>query len=62
MLSRFEQTDVKGLQGLAGFIELDHKTPEEFATLILERLALNEGYPKDRYVGVQPYQHAGGTI
>ena len=33
----------------AGFIELDEKTPEQVATLILERLALNEGKPKDHY-------------
>ena len=49
MLSRYEHVDGKGLHGLAGFIELDHKTPDEFATLILERLALNEGHPKDHY-------------
>lgn len=49
MLNRFQHTDGKGLYGLAGFIELDHKTPEQFATLILERLALNEGHPKDHY-------------
>lgn len=49
MLSRFEHVDGKGLHGLAGFIELDHKTPDEFVTLILERLALNEGQSKDRY-------------
>ena len=34
---------------IAGFVELDHKTPEQTATLILERLALNEGKPKDHY-------------
>ncbi len=49
MLGRFEFTDGEGLHGLAGFIELDHKTPEQFATLILERLALNEGKPRDHY-------------
>ncbi|PYK26436.1 MAG: hypothetical protein DME59_07730, partial [Verrucomicrobia bacterium] len=30
-------------------MELDKKTPEQFATLILERLAPNEGKPKDHY-------------
>ena len=48
-LSRYEHVDVKGLHGLEGFIELDHKTPEDFVTLILERLAINEGLPKDHY-------------
>lgn len=41
--------DGKSLFGLAGFIDLDEKTPEQFATLILQRLALNEGRPKDHY-------------
>lgn len=49
MLSRYEHVDGKGLHGLGGFIELDHKTPEAFVTLILERLALNEGLPRDHY-------------
>ena len=49
MLSRYGHVDGKGLHGLAGFIELDHITPVAFVTLILERLALNEGYPKDHY-------------
>ena len=49
MPSRFDQAQADGLAPTAGFIELDHKTPEQFATLILERLALNEGHPKDHY-------------
>ena len=49
MPSRFEHAQADGLAPTAGFIELDHKTPEQFATLILERLALNEGHPKDHY-------------
>jgi len=49
MLTRFEHADGKGLFGLGGFIELDHKTPEQAVTLILERLALNEGNLKDHY-------------
>ena len=49
MLCRFEHAKVKGLYGIAGYIELDDKTPEQAATLILERLALNEGKPKDHY-------------
>jgi tetratricopeptide (TPR) repeat protein len=49
MLTRFDHADGKGLHGLAGFIELDHRTPDEAVTLILERLARNEGHPKDHY-------------
>jgi tetratricopeptide (TPR) repeat protein len=49
MPSRFDHAPADGLAPTAGFIELDHKTPEQFATLILERLALNEGHPKDHY-------------
>lgn len=49
MLSHYDRVDGEGLYGLGGFIELDHKTPDEFVTLILERLALNEGHPKDHY-------------
>jgi tetratricopeptide (TPR) repeat protein len=49
MLSRFDHATVEGLYSDAGFTELDDKTPEDFAALILERLALNEGRPKDSY-------------
>ena len=49
MLSRFKKAKGRGLQDLAGFIELDHKTPAETITLILERLAHNEGQPRDFY-------------
>ena len=49
MPSRFEYANADGLSPAAGFIELDHKTPERFAALILERLALNEGKDKDFY-------------
>jgi hypothetical protein len=42
MLCRFNSATVEGLYSDAGYIELDHKTPAEVATLILERLALNE--------------------
>jgi len=43
MLCRFDHATVTGLYSTAGFIELDQKTPAQAATLILERLALNEG-------------------
>jgi len=49
MLCRFNHAMVTGLYSTAGFIELDHETPEQTATLILERLALNEGKSKDHY-------------
>ena len=43
LLSRFQKAEGKGLYGLAGFVELDDKTPEQFAALILQRLALVDG-------------------
>ena len=49
MPSRFGYANADGLSPASGFIELDDKTPEAFATLILERLALNEGLSKDHY-------------
>lgn len=49
MLCHFAHAMVKGIYDTAGFIEVDHKTPEQAADLILERLALNEGHPKDHY-------------
>ncbi len=52
MPCRFDYATADGLSPTAGFIELDKKTPEETATLILERLALNEGKPKEHYKGV----------
>lgn len=50
MPSRFDYANADGLSSAAGFIELDDKTPQQFATLILQRLALNEGKPKDHYI------------
>lgn len=52
LLCRFDLHDGKGLFGLAGFIDLDKKAPQQFATLILQRLALNEGHPKNHYITV----------
>ncbi|HEV7892730.1 MAG TPA: tetratricopeptide repeat protein [Pyrinomonadaceae bacterium] len=49
MLVRFDYATVEGLYSDTGFIELDDKTPEQAAKLILERLALNEGKPKNFY-------------
>ncbi len=53
-LCRFDNATIDGLFSDAGFIELDDKTPTEFATLILERLALNEGKPKNHYTKPTP--------
>ena len=36
----------------AGFIELEDKTPQQFVTLILQCLALNEGMPPDHYTKI----------
>lgn len=49
MLANFDYASVDGLYSDAGFINLDRKTPDQAAALILERLAINEGKPKDHY-------------
>lgn len=54
MLSHFDRATITGLYGTAGWIELDHKTPGQAADLILQRLALNEGKPKEHYKGSRP--------
>src|ERR1041385_2144168 len=54
MPTRFEYANADGLSAAAGFVELDDKTPEDLAALILERLALNEGEPKDFYAKQSP--------
>lgn len=54
MPGRFEYATADGLSSAAGFIELDDKTPEAFATLILQRLAINEGKPKNHYIQADP--------
>jgi ATP/maltotriose-dependent transcriptional regulator MalT len=64
MLCRFEHAEVAGLYSTAGYVELDNKTPEQTAKLILERLAINEGRPKDHYTndGASLAQAARTTI
>jgi tetratricopeptide (TPR) repeat protein len=42
MPSRFEYAHADGLSPASGFIELDKKSPAEFAALIVERLKLND--------------------
>ncbi len=54
MLLRFGLVDGKGLHGLAGFIDLDSRTPEQAAALILERLVLNERVDSVRHVEIPP--------
>jgi hypothetical protein len=49
LLSRFDYAEPEGLYRLAGFIELDDKTPKQFADLILERLAINERKSREFY-------------
>jgi tetratricopeptide (TPR) repeat protein len=64
MLCRFEHAEVTGLYSTAGYVELDDKTPEQTATLILQRLAINEGNPKNHYTdgGATPARAASTTI
>jgi hypothetical protein len=50
MLCRFDHATVEGLFSDAGYVGLDDKTPEQAARLILQRLALNEGNPKDHFI------------
>jgi tetratricopeptide (TPR) repeat protein len=59
MLTHFDRATIKGLYDTAGWIELESKTPEQFVTLILERLAINEGRPKDHYT--KPIVASGET-
>ncbi len=47
MLMPWNFFDPQGLYGLAGFIDLEDYSPAQVAGLILQRLALNEGRPKD---------------
>jgi hypothetical protein len=54
MLCRFDGVEGEGLYGLAGFIDLDDKTPTAVAALILQRLAVNEGNSKDYYTRDAP--------
>ena len=49
MLSRFDQVVPEGLYGLAGYTDLDDMTPDQFAGLILERLAINEAKSREFY-------------
>jgi tetratricopeptide (TPR) repeat protein len=63
MLTRFGLVEGKGLYSLAGYNDLDHETPSSVATLILDRLALNEGHHKGHYTvsGTTPARAASTT-
>jgi hypothetical protein len=50
MLCRFKYAQVRGLYSTAGFVELDNINPSQAVSLILQRLALNEGHSKDHYL------------
>jgi tetratricopeptide (TPR) repeat protein len=54
MLTRFGHVEGEGLFSLAGYTDLQHETPESTVAVILERLALNEGQPKDHYTKITP--------
>jgi len=49
LLSRFDRATIKGLYDTAGWIDLDTKSPDQAAQLILKRLALNDGMAKGAY-------------
>ncbi|MDT4332035.1 TIR domain-containing protein [Methylomonas sp. MS20] len=57
MLTRFDRAEIAELYD-AGYTELDDKSPEQFATKILRRLALNESKPKDHYTKDLNFQAA----
>lgn len=52
--TRFGHVEGEGLFSLAGYSDLQHETPESTVAVILERLALNEGHPKDHYTKITP--------
>ena len=47
MLCRFDRVEMDELFGLPGFLDLDDMTPDEAATHIIERLAINQDRPKN---------------
>jgi hypothetical protein len=56
LLGRFGRAAATSAYQGAGFIELDEKTPEQTAALILERLAVMEGNPRNFYINVPAQQ------
>ena len=57
LLLRFDHVESAGLYGLSGFVDIDQRTPEQVASLILERLALTEGHSADRYLSSDDFLH-----
>lgn len=49
MLMRFGHAEAEAAFGLAGYVDLDGMQSHEAADLILERLALNDGYSPDHF-------------
>jgi hypothetical protein len=49
LLTRFDRVEPVGMHNLAGYIDLDDKTPGQLVELIQERLAINEGKNRDFY-------------
>ncbi len=43
MLTRFDRVEGQGLYGLAGFLDLDDRSAEDTAALIVQRLEINDG-------------------
>lgn len=54
LLARFDHVEPEDLCGLAGFVDLDEKTPEQLVTIILKRLAMNENKPENYYTSSIP--------
>ncbi len=50
MLFRADDAEIRGLHGLEGFVPADAFTPDEAVKVILQRLARNEGKPRDFYL------------
>lgn len=50
MLFRADDAPIRGLFSLDGYVPMDAFTPEAAARLILQRLAINEGKPRDFYL------------
>jgi hypothetical protein len=49
LLTRFNRVNPEGLNGLAGFIDLDDIEPDQLVELIQEKLAINEGLNREFY-------------
>ncbi len=62
MLCNFDRATVEGLYSDAGFAELDNETPQSTANLILERLAINEGFPRNHYKSKSGDKRRGASI